>query len=379
VTALTRAEPVAPPARSAGDAVLELRDVRRSFGAVEAVRGVSERFERGEYVCILGPSGCGKTTLLRMVAGFEEPSSGELFLDGRRLNGLPPERRDVNIVFQSYALFPHLSVADNVAFGLRMKKLPREEVRRRVGEALALVRLDGLDRRAPRELSGGQQQRVALARALVNRPRVLLLDEPLSALDRSLRLAMQEELRRLQRETGVTFLHITHDQVEALTMADRLAVMREGRFVQVGPPREVYHRPAGRFVAAFLGSANLLDGVLREGGVVELAGGRRLRATPPAAPAAPPPPGSRVTLCVRPEAVELASTGGAARDATGFPGIVTEVVFAGPVVECRVEAGPLRLDAHVPNRAGEPAPRAGQEVTVHVRPEDAVILPEEPS
>ena len=205
--------------------ILALNDLRKSFGDTKAVAGVTASFGRGEYVCVLGPSGCGKTTLLRLIAGFEQPTSGDIELDGRSLVGVPPERRDVNVVFQSYALFPHLSVRENVAFGPRMKGVPASEIDQRVTTTLQMVRVLELADRRPGQLSGGQQQRVALARALVNRPKVLVLDEPLSALDRSLRLAMQDELRAVQRRTGVTFIHITHDQSEALTLADQLVVM----------------------------------------------------------------------------------------------------------------------------------------------------------
>jgi spermidine/putrescine transport system ATP-binding protein len=257
--------------------VLELAGVTKQFGSVTAVDRLSERFAGGEYFCILGPSGCGKTTLLRLVAGFETPDTGTIRLHGVELTAVPPERRDVNVVFQQYALFPHLSVSDNIAFGLRMKKLPRAEVVGRVREALLLVHLDQEKDRLPAQLSGGQQQRVALARALVNRPAVLLLDEPLSALDFAMRSRMQEELRRIQRETGVTFLHITHDQSEALSLADRVAVMREGRFLQVGSPRDVYLRPASRFVASFVGAANLLDVVIDESGWASAEGFRAAR------------------------------------------------------------------------------------------------------
>jgi ABC-type Fe3+/spermidine/putrescine transport system ATPase subunit len=250
--------------------LLELDKLTKRFGAVVAVNGLSERLTRGEYFCLLGPSGCGKTTLLRLIGGFESPDSGAIRLHGRDVSGIPPERRDVNVVFQNYALFPHLSVAQNIGFGLRMKRVGRDEIRDRVAGAVRLVRLEKEAERFPREISGGQQQRVALARALVNRPALLLLDEPLSALDPSLRQLMQAELRRVQRETGVTFLHITHDQDEALSLADRIGVMRAGKFEQVGTPRELYERPMSRFVASFVGASNLLEGRVVGPGKVQL-------------------------------------------------------------------------------------------------------------
>jgi spermidine/putrescine transport system ATP-binding protein len=233
---------------------IELRSLTKRFGDVTAVREISLAIEGGEFFSLLGPSGCGKTTTLRMVAGFERPTSGEILLDGSDVSGLAPNRRNVNTVFQSYALFPFLSVAENVAFGLKYRGLPKAQIAARVSEALELVRLAGYERRRPNQLSGGQQQRVALARALVLRPAVLLLDEPLGALDAKLRRTLQIELAALQKQVGITFLYVTHDQEEALTMSDRLAVMREGRIAQVGSPEEVYGEPRDAYVADFLGS-----------------------------------------------------------------------------------------------------------------------------
>jgi spermidine/putrescine transport system ATP-binding protein len=241
---------------------VELREVSKRFGEVEAVHQVSLQIREGEFFSLLGPSGCGKTTTLRMIAGFERPDAGEILIRGQRMNEVPPFHRPVNTVFQHYALFPHMTVFENVAFGLEMKRLPREEIRRRVAEALRLVRLTGLENRYPRQLSGGQQQRVALARALVNRPAVLLLDEPLGALDLKLRKEMQLELKNLQHQVGITFIYVTHDQEEAMTMSDRIAVMNQGRVLQVGTPVEIYERPATRFVADFIGETNFLEGRL---------------------------------------------------------------------------------------------------------------------
>jgi spermidine/putrescine transport system ATP-binding protein len=292
-----------------GLAAIELVGVEKEFTAgghdVRAVEHVDLRIAEGEFFSLLGPSGCGKTTTLRMVAGFEEPTSGQILLHGRDVVGVPPFRRDVNMVFQQYALFPHMDVFENVAFGLRRKKVDKDEIRRRVAETLALVELEGREKRKPRQLSGGQQQRVALARALVNRPRALLLDEPLGALDLKLRQAMQLELKRIQREVGITFVYVTHDQEEALTMSDRLVVMNAGRIEQLGSPRELYEHPATRFVANFIGTSNILTGRLeRKGDGWALAGlGPDQRVL--VADAAYAGDGQDVELAIRPEKIVL--------------------------------------------------------------------------
>ena len=239
---------------------VELRDVVKRFGEVSAVDHVSMQIRDGEFFSMLGPSGCGKTTSLRMIAGFEYPTTGEIFLSGKPIGTIPPFQRNVNTVFQSYALFPHMTVAENVAFGLEMKRVPRIEIRRRVDEALDMVRLAGYGGRRPRQLSGGQQQRVALARALVNHPDVLLLDEPLGALDLKLRKEMQLELKGLQERVGITFIYVTHDQEEALTMSDRIAVFNNGTIEQIGAPAQVYEHPATAFVAGFVGISNIVRG-----------------------------------------------------------------------------------------------------------------------
>ena len=242
------------------DFAVEMRDVTKAFGDTVAVDHVSMAIKHKEFFAMLGPSGCGKTTSLRMIAGFEQPTAGEIAIDGKNAGNTPPFQRDVNTVFQSYALFPHMTVAQNVAFGLEMKSTPKTDIVRRVGEALELVRLPQLANRYPKQMSGGQQQRVALAHALVNRPKVLLLDEPLGALDAKLRKEMQIELKTLQREVGITFVFVTHDQEEALTMSDRIAVFSKGKVLQVGTPLEIYERPNCRFVADFIGETNFLDG-----------------------------------------------------------------------------------------------------------------------
>jgi ABC-type Fe3+/spermidine/putrescine transport system ATPase subunit len=310
--------------------ILELRSVTKAFDGYPAVRGVTEAFGTGEYVCILGASGCGKTTLLRMIAGFEDPDGGDILLAGRSLLPVPAERRNVNLVFQDYALFPHMSVLENVAFGLRVKRVERREATRRATEALTLVGLEQAARRLPRELSGGQRQRVALARALVNRPAVLLLDEPLSALDRALRLQMQAELRAIQREVGITFLHVTHDQSEALRLADRVAVMHAGRFVQVGPAREVYDRPRSRLVAEFVGASNIVARAQLAAWLGDSAGGPGL-------------------ALVRPERIGLLPAPGA--DGSLIPGTVASVAYLGATVECAVDVAGGRLTVHAPAAA----------------------------
>jgi spermidine/putrescine transport system ATP-binding protein len=305
---------------------IDLRDVVKRFGDVTAVNHVSMQIRDGEFFSMLGPSGCGKTTTLRMIAGFEYPTSGEIRLHGVPIGTTPPFQRNVNTVFQSYALFPHMTVAENVAFGLQMKRVARPEIERRVAEALDLVRLSGYGARRPRQLSGGQQQRVALARALVNHPDVLLLDEPLGALDLKLRKEMQLELKRLQREVGITFIYVTHDQEEALTMSDRIAVMSGGKVLQIGAAAAIYERPNCKFVADFIGDTNFIEGTLRnqDGGVavVELPGGL----TAYAASEGNYAPGQPVSVTVRPEKMTLQNLEGAPNI---FAGRVQEVVYIG--------------------------------------------------
>jgi spermidine/putrescine transport system ATP-binding protein len=310
-----------------GDSVVQLDKVRKQYGSFVAVHEADFSIGRGEFFAMLGPSGCGKTTTLKMIAGFEEPTSGRILLEGEDVSDVPPHKRNVNTVFQQYALFPHMSVFDNVAFGPRSKKLNDTEVNRRVQEMLDVVRLGDFASRRPAQLSGGQQQRVALARALVNYPSALLLDEPLAALDLKLREAMQIELKRIQREVGITFVFVTHDQGEALTMSDRIAVMSEGRVEQVGAPFDIYSRPESLFVAGFIGSANLLPGTIAstDGGStrVDLAGGAQV--VVPAGNSADNvslSSGTRVTVMIRPEQLSL---GGA----TGLSIDVTDAVFQG--------------------------------------------------
>jgi putative spermidine/putrescine transport system ATP-binding protein/spermidine/putrescine transport system ATP-binding protein len=329
-----RAEDVTHAA-SAPEADVRLESVRKRFGAVVAVDDVTLEIRRGTIFSLLGPSGCGKTTTLRLIAGFEQPDAGEVYIRGERVTARPPYRRNFSMVFQSYALFPHLSVAENVAFGLRMRRVGRAARTDAVREALDLVKLGALSDRYPRQLSGGQQQRVALARAIVVKPAVLLLDEPLGALDKMLREEMQVELRALQQRLGITAVFVTHDQEEALTLSDLVAVMRNGVIEQAGAPRDIYDRPRNEFVAGFLGASNFVDGVVvgRDGAdaVVETRAGRvPLRSDALA--------GTRVRMAIRPERVRLARV-----DGPGLPARVRDIVYRGPVTHfyCDSAAGPL--------------------------------------
>jgi spermidine/putrescine ABC transporter ATP-binding subunit len=324
-----------------------LRGLEKRYGATRALDDVSLDVAPGEFFTLLGPSGCGKTTTLRAVAGFVRPDAGDVFIRGARINDVPAHRRHVGLVFQSYALFPHRTVRDNVAFGLRMQRTPRGEIRRLVDEALALVQLPGHAERYPRQLSGGEQQRVALARALVTRPAVLLLDEPLGALDKKLRDHMKIELKRLQRDVGVTTIYVTHDQEEALTMSDRVAVMRVGRVEQVGAPREIYETPRTVFVAGFIGNTNLLTGLSRGGAAVEC-GGVTIATSDMA-----PTPGAAVTIAVRPERIRLDDTGGLDNQ---VPATVAHVVYQGETVRYLLAAdGGLELQAVELGRVRFPA------------------------
>ena len=348
---------------------IELESVSKRYGDFHAVRDFSLAIEQGELVVLLGPSGCGKTTTLRMIAGFVPVTSGRVRLGGRDVTNLPPHRRNTGLVFQGYALFPHLTAAENVAFGLEMRKLPAPVVREKVARALKLVRLEGLGDRLPRQLSGGQQQRVALARALVIEPDALLLDEPLSNLDAKLREEVRVEIRQLQRALGLTTVMVTHDQDEALAMADRLVVMSAGAIQQIGTQRDLYERPRNRFVAGFVGRTNFLHGQLVEAGVFQSDGGLTLRfdpAPPSSAGAGGSSPGGRRALALRPERLALGASASAAR-ANRVAGTVEFTSYLGAVIEyyVRLSSGEI-LRVHAPNTgaAGDRAWALGD--TVHV-------------
>ena len=315
-------------AADGGSEVIRLEHVAKRFGTFTAVHEADFGIRSGEFFSVLGPSGCGKTTILKMIAGFEQPTSGRVLLDGKDVSSVPPYRRNVNTVFQQYALFPHMTVADNVAFGPRSKKKSEADVKKAVSEMLDVVRLGDFAERKPSQLSGGQQQRVALARALVNLPSALLLDEPLAALDLKLREAMQIELKRIQREVEISFIFVTHDQHEALTMSDRIAVMSAGRVEQIGTPEDIYRKPASLFVAGFIGSANLLPGTLQSTAgdehVVALAAGATVRVPAGGTAFAQ---GAKVSVMLRPEALNPGAP--SAADGRSLTGTLTDKVYEG--------------------------------------------------
>ncbi len=315
-------------------AILQLENIHKSFGGTPVLQGVTLSVEQGEFITLLGSSGCGKTTTLRIIAGLETPDSGKVLLEGNDVTDLAPNKRDVNTVFQNYALFPHMSVEQNIGYSLKIRKVPKEEIRRRVRKMLELVQLTGFEKRTPAELSGGQKQRVAIARSLINEPKILLLDEPLGALDLQLRRQMQQELKRLQKKLGITFIYITHDQEEALNMSDRIAVMLDGRFQQIGSPSEVYDSPKTAYVARFVGTANIVYGTVEsaEGELVRFtsqdgagmfhARGHGFR------------PGDPVTLAIRGEQAEPVKE--FEKDAPGLTGTVREKSFSGGMLRISV-------------------------------------------
>jgi putrescine transport system ATP-binding protein len=375
-----------PGPEAAAAPLVRFENVSRRFGGVAAVDGLSLDIQAREFFALLGPSGCGKTTLLRLLAGFERPDAGRILLDGRDIAAVPPHRRPVNMMFQSYALFPHLTVAGNIAFGLRQKDMgrgmARAEIAARVDEMLALVRLEGLGGRRPDQLSGGQRQRVALARSLAKRPRVLLLDEPMAALDRKLREETQFELMALQARLGMTFVIVTHDQAEAMTVAHRIAVMDRGRIVQAAPPAEIYEQPRSRWVAAFVGDVNLIDGRVVEAGadvvVVADRAGRRYRVAADAV-GLKLGEGAEVTIAVRPEKVRM-ETGLLPGDpAYVVRGRIADVGYLGgmSIYKVRLNDGAV-MKAAVANvaRSGSPAFSAGDEVWLSWPPEAGVVLTE---
>ena len=347
---------------------VEARRVTKRFGETAALDGVSLDFADGSFFSLLGPSGSGKTTLLRAIAGFVEPDDGEITIGGVTVENIPVRRRGIGMVFQNYALFPHMTVFDNVAFGLSVRRLPSVEIARRVRDMLALVRLDGFDDRKPRQLSGGQQQRVALARALVTEPNVLLLDEPLGALDRRLREEMQIELRQIQQTVGITTIFVTHDQEEALTLSDRIAIINEGRVVQVGAPGDVYERPESRFAARFLGDANFIGGAAGGDGTVEAGAFGPVRTADPL-----PAAGATILLAVRPEKMCLARPGDGGEGDNRIDGTVRQVVFSGNSVTYIVAARDETIRVFAQNR-GDGAFAVGDAVSVLWSPRHSVVV-----
>jgi spermidine/putrescine transport system ATP-binding protein len=343
-------------------AAVEIDGVTKRFDEVVAVDRLDLSIGDGEFFALLGPSGCGKTTTLRMIAGLDFPSEGTLRIFGEEVGTLPPNKRPVNTVFQNYALFPHMSIADNVGFGLRMQKVDRRETGIRVAEALELVQLGDMGRRRPDQLSGGQQQRVALARALVNRPKVLLLDEPLGALDLKLRQGMQEELKGLQREVGITFVFVTHDQEEALTMSDRVAILDRGRLLQVGSPETVYEHPANRFVADFIGRANLLEATVKSPTEICLANGSMVACETDHAA------GTKVALSLRPERADLSARTGSPSSRGSAPhidGVVKRVTYVGNAVSYGIGVDWMTIDVRMENRPGQDRFAVGDDVTIN--------------
>jgi spermidine/putrescine transport system ATP-binding protein len=359
---------------------VRLDRVSKLFGDAAAVDDLSLDIQEGEFFSMLGPSGCGKTTTLRMIGGFEEPTYGTVYLGGRDVTTLPPYKRDVNTVFQSYALFPHLNVYENIAFGLRRKKVDKGDIDKRVRDAMTLVDLVGFESRKPPQMSGGQQQRVALARALVNHPKVLLLDEPLGALDMKLRKQMQLELKSIQQEVGITFIYVTHDQEEAMTMSDRLAVMRHGKIDQIGPPEAVYETPATEFVAGFLGASNMLDGEVKETNngrtTIALSTGGTVTTDTSGVPAGI----SAVRVGVRPEKITIVpDDGNAPADRNTVTGLLRMSTYIGVNYQYKVEGpGGHELTVYVQNLGGEGSqPVPGQRVRLEWLPEHTFVV--EPS
>jgi iron(III) transport system ATP-binding protein len=342
---------------------------RGGTGEVTAVNGVSLDIKQGDLVTLLGPSGCGKTTTLRLIAGFEFPNAGQILLDGAEINDLPPHRREMSMVFQSYAIFPHLNVFENVAYGLNVQRRPRDEIKKRVAKVLELVELTGLENRAPNQLSGGQQQRVALARALVMEPKVLLMDEPLSNLDAQLREQMRHEIRRIQQRLGITSVYVTHDQVEAMTLSDQVVVMNEGKIEQIGPPSEIYRRPRTRFVADFIGRANFVEGIVRDredGRLIFDSLGTTL--TVPA-PEAAIETGDTAIMIVRPEMVEIDSP------EAHVEGIVRRSAYLGNMIEYEVEVGGQLLSLVENDPRRDVIHTEGQPVRVRFLEDCLYILP----
>jgi iron(III) transport system ATP-binding protein len=357
-------------------AEVRLEDVGKAYGPLWALRGVNLHIQRGEFFTFLGPSGCGKTTLLRIIAGFVHADKGTVYLDGKPVNHVPPWQRNVGLVFQNYALWPHMTVFENVAFGLRERKAARHEINQRVMDALRQVDLQGTESRRPSQLSGGQQQRVALARTLVTQPRLLLLDEPLSNLDAKLRIDMRIELLKLQRDLGLTTIYVTHDQEEALALSTRIAVMNSGRIEQEGAPRQIYEQPASEFVAAFVGQSNLFGGRVLQAkeGLIEIRTDDNLIIWASARThVVSPEPGDDVLLSVRPEAMEVRATSGSS-GANQLMGQVAASAYQGTLVEYEIRLPARTLKTYAINPKGKTLFQPGQEVSVTFAADDVVLV-----
>ncbi len=353
-------------------AFLELNNIRKEFAQFVAVNAFDLKVERGEFVSFLGPSGCGKTTTLRMIAGFEKPTSGHIMIDGSNITNVPANKRNVGMVFQSYALFPNLTVANNIGFGLKVKGQDSTFVKQRVGEMLELIRMTEFAGRYPHQLSGGQQQRVALARAIAIRPQVLLMDEPLSALDAKIRISLRQEIRAIQRQLGITTIYVTHDQEEALSISDRIVVMSRGNMEQVGTPLDIYNAPKTRFVASFVGTLNLLDAQVtdaRNGKIKidnqEIAVGQQLEAAA----------GKTVSVAIRPEAITVNGTSGG--EANHLNGAVEDVSFLGSVVRVRVRLEEQHVNFDAFNNPNLVPPQIGQPISLGFLPQDCTVLSDE--
>jgi len=350
-------------------AFLDVQNLTKTFGQTTVVKGVSFSFDKGEFISLLGPSGCGKTTILRMIAGFEKPTSGSIAVDGQDITHLKPNQRQLGMVFQAYALFPNLNVGDNIGFGLKIAGMPAEERRARTDEMLKLIGLPGFEKRYPYELSGGQQQRVALARAIAPRPRMLLLDEPLSALDAKIRVSLREEIRAIQLDLGITTVFVTHDQEEALSISDRIVVMNAGNIEQLGAPHEIYNKPATRFVATFVGQLNSLEATVLDPGAKTVAIDGQGVTIPqlPATAAA----NAAITLTLRPEVAAIGAREG--NDIT-LTGTIADVTFLGSVIRLRIALGQnmLSLDTFNDQRTAPPA--RGEAVTISLASKDLLVL-----
>ena len=348
---------------------LTLTSIQKSFGPVQVVKDFDMTIEKGEFVSFLGPSGCGKTTVLRMIAGFETPSGGTISIDGKSQQNLKPNQRNIGMVFQAYALFPNMTVAENVAFGLKVAGKPKAEIDVRVGEMLGLIKLDQLAERYPYQMSGGQQQRVALARALAPKPQVLLLDEPLSALDAKIRVSLREEIRMIQRQLGITTVFVTHDQEEALSISDRIVVMNAGRADQIGKPAEIYNRPATRFVANFVGTLNLIEAKVVDAGANRVAIGDQgvtLRE-----PLGDVTAGDTVSLALRPETGSISPD---AKGDTALSGAVVSSNFLGSVIRTRMDVGGNVISFDMFNNPGLVPPSAGETVTLRFTAGDLLVI-----